>query len=207
MTLDRHAKLELIVRSTFRKHIVGQLSAAKQPAIVIPGFEIPRGECVELILGPKAGTTIIVIQRSDYVTVYKHTVGVLVGILAHYHRMDDRQVRDALRIASGKLENEEEPQPALDALKLSKRIIADRQAGDVTLVLVTELPEVIQQGKELLANFIPVVSLLRAWIPLGTADGDKKKRKLCQGLDLYCVDTSVDPPTVSPLLEALAKHS
>src|SRR5512141_3091756 len=97
MAHDRYTKLELSVRTVFRKFLAEKLSAGKQHALVIPGFEVPRGGSVDLVLGPKGGTTLGLMQRSDYVIAYKHSVGQLIGVLAHYHQMKDRELREGLR--------------------------------------------------------------------------------------------------------------
>ncbi len=198
MAHDRYTKLELTVRTAFRKHLSEQLGSAKQKAVVIPGLDVPRGGNVDIVLGPKAGTTISVMQRSDYVIAYKHSVGQLIGVLAHYHLMTDRELREALRACQAHPDLEELKQPALDPLKLSKRLLEDREAAAITLALVTELPEVPQQARELEANFWPIAELLDVWLP-----SPVKKKKLCAGVQFYVVDPNATPPSVAPLKDAL----
>jgi hypothetical protein len=201
MAHDRYTKLELSVRTVFRKFLAEKLSAGKQHALVIPGFEVPRGGSVDLILGPKGGTTLGLMQRSDYVIAYKHSVGQLIGVLAHYHQMKDRELREGLRASQAHAAEGEEgaaAAPTFDALKVSKRLAEDRKEGEITLALVTELPEVPQQARELEANFYPIAVLLDAWLP-----SPVKKKKLCVGVEFYAVDANADPPRVAVLLDAL----
>jgi hypothetical protein len=198
MAQDRYTKLELVLRGTLREHFAEKLSQAKQRATVVPGFEIPRAGSVDLILAPKKSTVIAVTQRSDYVAAYKHSVGQLVGVLAHYHQMSDRELREALRAAQAKPEIEEIKQPAFDPLKVSKRLAEDAKAGEVTLALVTEVPEVPQQAFELEAAFTPVSVLLETWLPTPV-----RKRKLCAGVEFYAVDASATPPTIAELRKAI----
>jgi hypothetical protein len=200
MAHDRYTKLELTVRTIFRKHLADRLGSGKQRALVIAGFDIPRGGNVDLALGPKSGTTIAVMQRSDYVIAYKHSVGQLIGVLAHYHQMQDRELREALRAAQAHAEAEQGAAAVagFDALKISKRLLEDRKVGEITLALVTELPEVPQQAHELEANFCPLASLLDTWLP-----SPVKKKKLCAGVEFYAVDANAEPPRVALLDDAL----
>jgi hypothetical protein len=200
MAHDRYTKLELSVRTVFRKFLAEKLSAGKQHALVIPSFEVPRGGSVDLVLGPKGGTTLALMQRSDYVIAYKHSVGQLIGVLAHYHQMNDRELREGLRASQAHAEAEgATPAPAtFDPLKVSKRLAEDRKEGEITLALVTELPEVPQQARELEANFYPIAVLLDTWLP-----SPVKKKKLCGGVEFYAVDANADPPRVAALLDAL----
>ena len=206
MAHDRYTKLELTVRTIFRTFLSEQLSVGKQHALVIPGFEVPRGGSVDLVLGPKGGTTLALMQRSDYVIAYKHSVGQLIGVLAHYHQMTDRELREGLRASQAHAEAEEAAPGAtggggaasFDPLKISKRLAEDRKAGEITLALVTELPEVPQQARELEANFYPIAVLLDTWLP-----SPVKKKKLCAGVQFYAVDANADPPKVAVLLDAL----
>lgn len=199
MALDRHAKLEQLVRTAFRSYWADKLSTAKQKAIVIPGLDVPRGGNVDLVIAPKNGTVICLMQRSDYVSAYKHTVGQMVGVLAHVHAMADRELRDALRAVQARPETGEIKQVAIDPLKVSKRLVVDLAAGGITLALVTELPEVPQQAKELAANFYPIAELLETWLP-----SPVKKKKLCDSVELFVVDPNATPPKVTPLRDAIA---
>ena len=200
MAHDRYTKLELSVRTVFRKFLAEQLSSGKQHALVIPGFDVPRGGNVDLVVGPKSGTTIGLMQRSDYVIAYKHSVGQLIGVLAHYYEMNDREFREALRatLAHAEAEGGGGVPAAFDPLKMSKRLLEDRKEGEIRLALVTELPEVPQQARELAANFYPVAALLDAWLP-----SPVKKKKLCSGVEFYVVDPNTDPPKVAVLGDAL----
>jgi len=198
MALDRHTKLELAVRTAFRKFISEQLATAKQKPVLVPGFEVPRGGNVDLVLDPKGGTVISLMQRSDYVVAYKHSVGQLIGVLAHYHEMKDRDIRDALRAAQAHPDSEELKQPPLNALKISKRLLDDRQAGEIKLALVTEIPEVPQQARELEANFGPIAELLHVWLPSAV-----KKQRLCSEVEFYAVDVNTAPAKVAVLTEAI----
>lgn len=197
MAQDRYAKLEALVRSALRQFFAEKLSAGKQRALVLPAFEIPRGGAVDVFLAPKAGTVIAVIQRSDYVAAYKHSVGQMIGVLAHYHQLGDREVRETLRAMLARPDVEELKQ-AIDPLKVSKRMVEDAKAGAITLALVTELPEVPQQARELEAAFRPIAVLLETWLPTPI-----KKRKLCDAVEFYAVDPNVDPPTIKELGAAL----
>jgi hypothetical protein len=199
MALDRHTKLELLVRTTFRKLISDTYATAKQKPLVVPGFDIPRGGSVDLIVPPKSGTIMGLVQRSDYVGAYKHTVGQLIGILVHYHEMSERDLREGLRAAQSHPDIEELQQGTIDPLKVSKRLVEDRREGNITLALVTELPEVPQQARELEANFFPIAALLQTWIPVPV-----KKKKLCSQVEFYAVDANATPPKIAPLPEALA---
>jgi hypothetical protein len=197
MAQDRYAKLEALVRSALRQFFAEKLSAGKQRALVLPAFEVPRGGAVDVFLAPKAGTVIAVIQRSDYVAAYKHSVGQMVGVLAHYHLLGEREVREQLRAMLARPDVEELKQ-AIDPLKVSKRMVEDAKAGAVTLALVTELPEVPQQARELEAAFRPIATLLETWLPTPI-----KKRKLCDAVEFYAVDPNADPPTIKELGAAL----
>ncbi len=198
MAQDRYAKLEALVRTALRQYFAEKLSAAKQRALVLPAFEIPRGGAVDVFLAPKAGTLIAVTQRSDYVAAYKHSVGQMIGVLAHYHQLGDREVRETIRAMLARPDVEELKQ-AIDPLKVSKRMVEDAKAGAITLALVTELPEVPQQARELEAAFTPIATLLETWLPTPI-----KKRKLCDKVEFYAVDPNADPPTVKELPVALA---
>ena len=198
MAQDRYAKLEALVRTALRQFFAEKLSAGKQRALVLPAFEVPRGGAVDVFLAPKAGTVIAVIQRSDYVAAYKHSVGQMIGVLAHYHQLGDREVRETLRAMLARPDVEELKQ-AIDPLKVSKRMVEDAKAGAITLALVTELPEVPQQARELEAAFQPIALLLETWLPTPI-----KKRKLCDAVEFYAVDPNADPPTVKELGAALA---
>jgi hypothetical protein len=198
MAQDRYAKLEALVRGALRQHFAERLSAGKQRALVLPAFEVPRGGAVDVFLAPKGGTLIAVIQRSDYVAAYKHSVGQMIGVLAHYHQLADREVRETLRAMLARPDVEELKQ-AIDPLKVSKRMLEDAKAGAITLALVTELPEVPQQARELEAAFSPIATLLETWLPTPI-----KKRKLCDAVEFHAVDPNADPPTVKELGAALA---
>ncbi len=198
MTFDRHAKFELTLRAAFRNFWLDKLSSPKQKVLVIPGFEIPRGGNVDLLLAPQSGTILCLLQRSDYVAAYKHTVGQMIGILVHYHQMKDREVREALRTSQAHPDVEELKQTSIDVLRVSKRLLEDRQSGEITLALYTELPEVPQQARELEANFCPIGFLLETWLP-----SPIKKKRLCQSVEFYTVNTNVDPPKVVMLNEAI----
>jgi hypothetical protein len=199
MALDRYAKLELLVRTAFRSFWTEKLSSAKQKALLVPGFDVPRGGNVDLLVGPKSGTVVCMMQRSDYVAAYKHTVGQMVGLLVHFHAMTDRELRDGLRAVQARPDFADVKPVTLDPLKISKRLLADLKEGDLTLALVTELPEVPQQARELEANFGPIAELLQAWLP-----STVKKKKLCQTVEFYAVDPNTEPPRVATLWELMA---
>lgn len=198
MATDKHLKVESLIRLAFWNYWSDNLSKAKQKAIIIPGFDIPRAGNVDILLPPKEGTTLCLVQRSDYVATYKHSVGQLVGILAHYHAIQDREMREILRGVQNHPDPPEIQQPAWDVLKISKRLIADCQSGDITMMLVTEIPEVPQQARELVANFYPIATLLRTWVITPV-----NKKKICRNIEFYAVDPNLDPPVVKPLTEAL----
>jgi hypothetical protein len=198
MALDKYVKLELRVRAAYRQFWVEKLSTGKQKPLIFPGYEIPRGGSVDLVLAPTVGTVICVLQRSDYVAAYKHTVGQTIGTLVHYHRMTDREVREAVRASQAHPDYAELKQGSFDELKVSKRLLTDAKEGEITLALVTELPEVPQQARELEANFFPIADLLQSWLP-----GAVKKKKLCKSFESYAVNPNVEPPTMALLTEAL----
>ncbi len=203
MALDRYAKLELQIRTAFRDFWRDKLTKGRKKPILLPGFDIPRGETVDLYIGPDGGTTLCLVQRSDYVTVYKHTVGQLVGILTHYQGMDDRMLREAVRTSKAHGDLKEIKQARINVLKVSQSLAEERNKGNVTLLLVTDMPEVGQQAKELLANFQPVANLLSAWLVSAV-----KRKKLCRTLDYYSVQAPggpEDPAKVVPMLKGLKK--
>ncbi len=203
MAMDRYAKLELQIRTSFRDFWRAKLTKGRSKPILLPGFDIPRGETVDLFLHPDKGTTLCLVQRSDYVTVYKHTVGQLVGVLTHYQGMDDRMLREAVRNSKAHNDLKDVKQPKINVLKLSQRLAEERAKGLITLVLVTDLPEVGQQAKELLANFEPVASLMGAWLTSAV-----KRKKLCRSLDFYSVQMPGGPDQeakVVPMLKGLKK--
>jgi hypothetical protein len=198
MTIDRYLKQEMLVRTTFRTYWLEKLSSAKQKAQLIPGFEIPRGANLDIVLPPTGGTILCFHQRSDYVAAYKHSVGLMIGILVHYHQMNDREVREVLRACQSHPDFEQSKQTAFDVLHVSKRLLEDSKKGEVTLALVTELPEVPQQAKELQSNFFPIAQLLQGWLTMPL-----KKKKYCTAVEFYSVNTNADPPTVALLAEAI----
>ena len=203
MGMDRYAKLELQIRTSFRDFLQAKLTKARKKPTLLPGFEIPRAETVDMYLAPDKGTTICLVQRSDYVTVYKHTVGQLVGVLAHYQTMDDRLLREAVRNSKIHADLKEIKQPKLNVLKLSQRLAEDRDKGLVSVALVIDLPEVGQQAKELIANFEPVAQLLSPWMVSAV-----KRKKLCRSVDFYAVALGMGPdavPKVMPMLKGLQK--
>lgn len=203
MAMDRYAKLELQIRTSFRDFWESKLTSGRKKPILLPGFEIPRAETVDLWVAPEKGTTLCLIQRSDYVTVYKHTVGQLVGVLAHYQQMDDRILREAVRTSKAHADLKELKQPKINVLKLSQRLAEERDKGLINLVLVIDLPEVGQQAKELLANFEPVAQVLSAWLISAV-----KRKKLSKSLDFYAVAMGAGPdgtPKVIPMLKGLKK--
>jgi len=201
--MDRYAKLELQIRTSFRDFWQTKLTKGRKKPILLPGFEIPRAETVDLYLAPDKGTTLCLIQRSDYVTVYKHTVGQLVGVLAHFQKMDDRLLREAVRNSKAHADLKEIKQPKINVLKLSQRLAEERDKGLITVVLVIDLPEVGQQAKELLANFEPVAQLLSPWMVSAV-----KRKKLCRSVDFFAVAQGVGPDAeakVVPMLKGLQK--
>ena len=198
MAMDRYTKLEIQIRTAYRHFMLEKLSKGRSKARVIPAFDIPRSETVDLFIGPKEGTTLALVQRFDYVTVYRHTVGQLVGTLAHYLGMTDREIRKSIRGSKDHPAMEEMKQAKIEPLKTSKRLVADRKAGKLSIALVTEIPEVAQQAKELQANFFPVLDLLKAWF-----SSSIKRKKLCAGVEFYAADISVDPTVISPMDKAL----
>lgn len=201
MAMDKYAKLEMQLRNAFRVFWTDKLSKGRQKAMYIPKFLIPRSEKVDLILGPKEGTTICLTQRSDYVGVYRHTVGQMIGALAHYHQMTDRQIREALRVAKVHPDVAELKQSKIDAVRTSKRLISDKKSGKLSVILVTEVPEVPQQAKELEANFMPLAALLKVWMCSAI-----KRKKLCKTVDFYAVSLGPDEESnlVLPLKKAIA---
>lgn len=198
MAMDRYTKLELQIRTAFRHFMLEKMSKGRSKARVVPAFDIPRSETVDLFVGPKEGTTLALVQRFDYVTVYRHTVGQLVGTLAHFREMTDRDVRKSIRGSKDHPAMEEMKQAKLEPLKISKRLAEDVKKGKVSIALVTELPEVAQQAKELQANFFPVLDLLKAWFSTAI-----KRKKLCAGVEFYAVNISADPSIVTPMAKAL----
>ena len=198
MAMDRYTKLEIQIRTSYRHFMLEKLSTGRSRAKVIPAFDIPRSETVDLFMGPKEGTTLALVQRFDYVTVYRHTVGQLVGTLAHYLGMTDREIRKSIRGSKDHPAMEELKQAKVEPLKVSKRLAADRKAGKISIALVTEIPEVAQQAKELQANFFPVLALLKAWFATPI-----KRKKLCAGVEFYAADISADPPMILPMDKAL----
>ena len=198
MAMDRYTKLEIQIRSAFRLFLLDKLSKGRSKARVVPAFDIPRSETVDLFVGAKEGTTLALVQRFDYVTVYRHTVGQLVGTLAHFHGMSDREMRKSIRGSKDHPAMEEMKQAKVEPLSLSKRLVSDRAKGKVTIALVTEIPEVQQQAKELEANFFPVINLLKAWFSTAV-----KRKKLCAGVEFYVANIMADPQVVLPLDKAL----
>lgn len=197
MALDKYAKLELAIRSEFRSFFFSKLSPGKQKPLLLPGFEIPRAGGVDLFLG-SAGTTLCLVQRSDYVAAYKHTVGQLVGSLSHYHLMDEREIREAIRSSQEHPDLIEFTQGKIEPLKVSKKLLEDRAAGKVSLALVTELPDVPQQARELQANFLPIGELLQICLT-----SPIKKKKLCQAIDFFVVNPATEPAKISAMTEAI----
>jgi len=198
MALDRYAKLELAVRTAFRQHLHQKLSSAKQKIIIFPGFEIPRAGNVDLIIKPKGGIIFCMVQRSDYVAAYKHTVGQIFGIIAHCRSMPGREVREALRACQSHPDMSELKQGKIDILKVSKSFVEDVKKGAITIALVTEVPEVPQQAKELELNFFPIVKILQDLLPLPV-----KKKKMCEAVELHAVNINTDPPKVGLMKEAI----
>ncbi len=198
MALDRYAKLELAVRTAFREHLHQKLSNAKQKIVIFPGFEIPRGGSIDLIIKPKGGTILCMVQRSDYVAAYKHTVGQMFGIIAHCHNMQAREVREALRTCQNHPDMMDLKQGKVDILKISKRFVEDIKKGALTIALVTELPEVPQQAKELELNFFPIGAILQDMLTLSV-----KKKKLCEAVEFHAVNTNADPPKVALLKDSI----
>jgi len=197
MALDKYAKLDLLIRSEFRSFFFSKLSPGKQKPLLLPGFEIPRAGGVDLFMA-SSGTTLCLIQRSDYVAAYKHTIGQLVGSLSHYHLMDEREIREAVRSSKEHPDLIEFKQGKIEPLKVSKKLIEDRKAGKVSLALVTELPDVPQQARELQANFLPIGELLQ--VCLTTAI---KKKKLCQAIDFFIVNPISEPAKITTMVEAI----
>ena len=192
--MDKYAKLDLLIRTGLRTYW-----AAKAPkkSLLLPGFEIPRLGNVELHVGPKGGTTIGLVLRCDYVTAYKHAVGQMVGALAHYHRMKERELKEAVTASVAHPDMLELKQGTVDPLKVAKQLYADQQAGKVTLVLATDVPDVPQQARELEANFFPIAEVLEICLTAPV-----NKRQLCQAVDFVAV-TPGDPPRAAPLHQAL----
>lgn len=194
MAMDKYAKLELFIRTEFRAFYLGKLSKARSKAILLPGFEIPRAGQVDLYVVPKEGLHLCLVQRSDYVAAYKHTIGQFMGTLAHFHKMTDRELREAIRNSKAHPDMAELKQGKINALNLSKRFAEDRKAGKIQLVLVTELPEVPQQAKELEASFMPIANLVSTMISTAI-----KRKKLSLGLEVYCVAAGPDEAKVTTL--------
>jgi hypothetical protein len=196
--MDKYAKLELLIRTAFREFYTDTLTSGRQKSLLLPAFEIPRAGAVDLFIAPKAGTHLCLVQRSDYVGAYKHTVGQLTGVLAHYRLMTDRQVREAIRASKSHPDLAELKQGKIDALKLSKRLVDDSKAGNIHMVLATELPDVPQQAQELQANFLPIWKLLQAQLTVAV-----KKKRLCQSLEAFSVNLTNDKSSVTSLTDAI----
>ncbi len=200
MAIDKHSKLEQELRISFREYLLGKDIKGKQKAIFVPRFSIPRSEQVDLVLAPKEGTTLFLTQRADFLSVYRHTVGQLVGVLVHLHKMTDRQVREALRVCKEHPDLLELKQGQLDTLTTSKRLISDKKAGKLTIALVTDVPEVVEQARELAENFLGIANLLNVWMTTAV-----KRKKLCQSVDFYALKSGPQgqPPLIQPLKAAL----
>lgn len=196
--MSKIAKLETLLRTEFREFWIKKHASGKQKVLFLPGFEIPRGGSADMYITPKAGTTLCLVHRCDYLAAYKHTVGNLLGLLAHFHLMQQRELREAIRAATTHPDAAELKQGKIDPLKLSKRMAEDLKAGKITLVVVTEVPEVPQQARELEANFFPIAKLLKSWLP-----SPIRKKKLCQDLEFYSVSTMVESASVTPLADAI----
>lgn len=199
MAHDRYTKLELQIRLTFRDFWLKKLASGRKKVVYLPQVEVPRGETVDLFLAPDGGTTICLSARSDYVMVYRHTVGQMLGTLTHYHQMDNRQLREAVRTARSHPDTEDIKQGRINVLNTAKRLAADQEAGQITVVLVTEVPEVPQQGHELGANVLPILAHLQKWLVAPV----KGKQRLCQAVKAFAV-TLGDEPKVTALDKALA---
>lgn len=195
--MDKYAKLDLFIRTGFRNFWCSKLQVARQKVLVLPAFEIPRFGNVDLFLA-KSGTTLGLVLRSDFVAAYKHAVGQVIGALAHYHRMKEREIREALTASKEHPDMAELKQGKLDVLKVSKQLQADRKAGKVIVALATDLPEVPQQAKELEANFFPVAQILEAGLTTPV-----KKKKLCQEVAFFAVSPAEEPAKVVLLAEAI----
>lgn len=198
MAQDRYAKLELAIRDGFRSFFLEELSTKKERAVLLPGFDVPRADSVDLYLDGAGSVWLGVVQRSDYVSVYRHTVGQLIGTLVHFHRMTARQLREAVRASKQHPDQERLKQGRINALNTSKRLDADRKAGNVSLVLATELPDVPQQGRELHANLMPILDELRTYLCASI-----KKRRICQNLRAYGVLIGQEGTDVIPLAQVL----
>lgn len=198
MAMDKYAKLDLLIRTAFRDFWFEKHGTKKSKVLVLPAFEIPRYGNLDLFIHPKETTTLGVVLRSDYVAAYKHAVGQLLGALAHYHRMKERELREAVRSCKDHPDMAELKQGKIDPLNISKQLQADRKAGRVVLAVATDLPEVPQQARELEANFFPIATILQAGLTTPI-----KKKKLCQSVDFFAVSQATDPPSVAPLAEAI----
>jgi len=197
MAMDKYAKMDLFIRTAFRDFWCEKHSTARQKVLVLPAFEIPRFGNLDLFILPKAGTTLGLVLRSDYVAAYKHAVGQVVGALAHYHRMKERELREAVRACKDHPDILELKQSKIDPLKVSQQLQSDRKAGKISIALVTDLPDVPQQAKELEANFFPIAQILESGLTVVV-----KKKKLCESVEYFAVSQQ-DPPKVAPLAEAI----
>jgi hypothetical protein len=198
MAMDKYAKLDLFIRTAFREFWCSKHASSRQKVLVVPAFEIPRYGSVDLYIHPKAGTTLGLILRSDYVAAYKHAVGQVVGGLAHYHQMSDREMREALRASKSHPDTAELKQGKIEVLKLAKQLQTDQKGGKIIVALATDLPEVPQQAKELEANFFPIAKILQTGLTATV-----KKKKICQSVEFYAVSQDNDPPKVAPLADAI----
>lgn len=196
--MDKYAKMDLFIRTAFRDFWCDKHSSARQKVLVLPAFEIPRFGTMDLYILPKGGTTLGLVLRSDYVAAYKHAVGQVIGGLAHYHRMKEREIREAVRACKDHPDIAELKQAKIDALKVSKQLQADRKAGKIDIVLATDLPDVPQQAKELEANFFPIAQILQTGLTTAI-----KKKKLCQSVEFFAVSQGPDAPKVALLADAI----
>lgn len=194
MGFNRQVNIEAVIRSTFRRFLQIKLSTTKQKAIVLPDFDIPHAATVDLVLSVKRGLSISITQRLDSVISYKHTVGLIAGIVAHFQNLSESDMRERLK----KLEAGEEyralNESPLETLKLSRRMLEDRAAGNVSFALATNYPDIPEQTNELANHFFPVARVLQAWLSC-----DVGGRSLCKGIDIYSVDTSLSPANIVPI--------
>ena len=198
MAMDKYAKLDLLIRTAFREYWCDKHASGSQTVLVLPAFEIPRYGNVDLFVHPNSGTTLGLVLRSDYVAAYKHAVGSVVGGLAHYHQMEERETRGALRASKAHPDSAELKQGKIDVLKLGKQLEEDRKAGKITVALATDLPDVPQQAKELEANFFPIAKILQMGLTATV-----KKKKLCNAVEFYGVNQMEAPPKVASLDAAI----
>lgn len=198
MAMDKYAKLDLLIRTAFRDFWCGKHGTKKSKVLVLPAFEIPRYGSLDLFIHPKGGTTLGLVLRSDYIAAYKHAVGQVVGALAHYHKMKERELREVARESKKHPDMAELKQGKVDVLSISKQLQTDRKAGKVIVAVATDLPEVPQQAKELEANFFPIAQILQAGLTTPI-----KKKKLCQSLEFFAVTQATDPPSCIVLSEAI----